>query len=549
MRQRRAFQLKWRNACFFGTGQKPYAQATKGLTTRLMLTVLALCIAVPVTTHAVLGGQPTLTQISNAITEMDVTRAAELISKVKTPSLDLALERARLAIYFGDCDGAAAILRAPDLQATKAGASLNNLATRCAMATAGSLIVEDKLKGLWFRLQDADDKVLLPYIADVVSKALTQHAKDLGTELPRPIRVDLVRDLFTLSAISGLPLQAAETTGTVAVARWGRVTLLSPRAAPEGYPWQDTVAHELSHLVVSRATRDNSPLWLQEGLAKHQETRWRPVQPFDEQYQPDKIAYVAMATGQQVGLDQLGSSIAMLPSPQAASIAFAEVTSFIQFWIGVNGATALKLLLQDLRGLGPDAVDAGLKSVSGYSLANWDRRWRHSLREKFKGQTLPSLDVLLGGGVVFDKKVSQSVRLSDLLFERGHGVASSERIFPELEQHGADGFLRFRYARGFADEGDQSGTDKALGEVADLKTPHFGWFALKGYSERLRGNIEAAEHLFALAVARHPLSEVVGCQGEWQRRSQGYAAATSQRPDGERARQLCEAARRWDTIR
>jgi len=511
--------------------------------------LLAISLAFSGRGSALLGSEPTLNQISNAITDVELSRASQLISQVKSPSLDLALERARLAIYVGDCDSADAILRSPDLAESPRGAPLANLASRCAMATAGSLIVEDKQKGVWFRIQDAEDRALVPYLTDVILKGAEQHAHDLGTSLPRPIRVDLVRDLFSLAAISGLPLQAAETTGTVAVARWGRVILLSPRAAPEGYPWQDTVAHELSHLVVSRATRDHSPLWLQEGLAKHQETRWRNVQPFDEQYQPDQIAFVAMQTGQQVGLDQLGPSIAMLPSPQAASIAFAEVTSFIQFWIELNGYPALRLLLTDLRGLGPNGVDQGLRSVSGYSLANWDRRWRQSLREKFKAQKLPALAELLGGGVVLDQKISQAVRLSDLLFERGHGVTSSERILPVLSQHAQDGFLRFRAARGFADEGDRAGTERALGQLSDLKSPHYGWFALKGRSLLLRSEKVAAEHLFTLAVARHPLSEVAGCEGQWLRRSQGYAALEVGRPEGERARALCDAARRWDQPR
>ena len=49
--------------------------------------------------------------------------------------------------------------------------------------------------------------------------------------------------------MTGLPYESAKTTGTVAVAKWGRVTLLSPRASPHGYAWRDTMAHELTHLA------------------------------------------------------------------------------------------------------------------------------------------------------------------------------------------------------------------------------------------------------------------------------------------------------------
>src|SRR6185436_16882262 len=146
-----------------------------------------------------------------------------------------------------------------------------------------------------------EDRVLVPILARVAAEALGAIERDLGIVMPRPLRIDLVRDLFSLSAVSGLPLQAAETTGTVAVARWGRVNMISPRAAPGGYPWEDTLAHEITHLALSRGTRDMAPLWLQEGLAKRQEARWRPARPFDGEPSPHVVARDALLTGQSVG--------------------------------------------------------------------------------------------------------------------------------------------------------------------------------------------------------------------------------------------------------
>src|SRR6185436_13884643 len=186
-----------------------------------------------------------------------------------------------------------------------------------------------------------EDRVLVPILARVAAEALGAIERDLGIVMPRPLRIDLVRDLFSLSAVSGLPLQAAETTGTVAVARWGRVNMISPRAAPGGYPWQDTLAHEITHLALSRATRDRAPLWLQEGVAKREETRWRDPRPFDNSPAPDAVAHAALVSGRAVGVDKLGASIALLPTAEAASTAFAEVTSFMGYFIDRNGPAGL----------------------------------------------------------------------------------------------------------------------------------------------------------------------------------------------------------------
>ena len=349
----------------------------------LLLAVLCVGAAPVPALHSPLPPPPSrLERIADAITELDVARARNLLSGVNADSPALAFQRARLAVYLGDCDSASAILSAPGFANVPQAASLAELARGCAGVLAGSVLIEDKKKGIWLRLQDSADKVLAPYIIDIAAKARSKIEKDLGVEMPRPLRIVLVRDLFSLSAMSGLPVKAAETTGTVAVARWGRVNIISPRATPLGYPWEDTIAHEITHLALSRATRDRAPLWLQEGIAKREETRWRPHHPFDRTPDPDREARDALLSGHSVGITKLGPSIAMLPTPEAASIAFAEVTSFMSYWIDQNGVPGLHLLLLDLKGIGDGDADAAMRSDTGEPLAVWIRRWQDSLRKR-----------------------------------------------------------------------------------------------------------------------------------------------------------------------
>src|SRR5262249_48189855 len=161
------------------------------------------------------------------------------------------------------------------------------------------------------------------------------------------------------SAMTGLPQEAAQTTGTVAVAKWGRVTLLSPRASQHGYSWRDTIAHELTHLAVTRATIDRAPLWLQEGVAKRGEVRWRPPGPSHDRPSPAAIVMRGTELRLDLPLDKLGPSIAMLPSADAAMVAFAEVTSFVRYYAATQGEDALPRLLQALRDQG--SVDDALR--------------------------------------------------------------------------------------------------------------------------------------------------------------------------------------------
>lgn len=489
---------------------------------------------------AMLGGWATagsaaadVTAASHAITELDVERAAKLLAN--DASSGAALERARLALYSGDCEAAAAVLSAKTPSSSPETAGLLELARGCARATVSAPIVVDEAAGLWLRLQDEADRPLVPYLTDVIVRARAAVEQDLGVVLPRPLRMDLVQDLFSLSAITGLPLEAAETTGTVAVARWGRVTMITPRATPLGYPWEDTLAHEMTHLALSRATRDHAPLWLQEGIAKREETRWREPRAFDQQPSPDDVARAALLSGRSVGVDRLGPSIAMLPTPEAASTAFAEVTSFMQFWVEQNGTAALHLLLQDLKGLGPDASDKAMSSVTGYDLAAWIRRWQKHLL---------SLPEPSGRTRAFhqDKRTERrdagrQLRLADLLFFGGH-PQQARQILDPLAETSHEAAIRYRAARAALVTGDLDAAAERLGRLRELDVLHGVWSALNGRLLRARGGDVEAGPAFRLGLAVDPWSEEVACEG--------YSRAESGAPlpRDPRLRALCEAARR-----
>ena len=287
------------------------------------------------------------------------------------------LERARLAINELDCDGAAVLLGDLDVQKVDEGGQLADLARGCERVTAALAVDRDEARGIEVRWQDEHDRALAPRLFDTVAEARAALTRDLGVDWPRPTRIVVVRDLLSLSAMTGLPYESAQTTGTLAVAKWGRVTMLSPRASRHGYAWRDTVAHELTHLAVTRATRDRAPLWLQEGIAKRQETRWREPGPFDDRPPPDAVVLEGERRKLDLPLDKLGPSIAMLPSAEQAMVAYAEVTSFVRFYADTEGPSALPKLLAECR-VAKD-TDAALMTASGADLKGWDVRWRTGL--------------------------------------------------------------------------------------------------------------------------------------------------------------------------
>ncbi len=487
-------------------------------------------------------GNP-IERVANAITEIDTARATELLEHAHSDSPGMTLERARLAVYLGECDRAEAILSNPALTESREGASLGELAKSCARATAAGFVLEDKQRGIWMRLQDDSDRALAPFIFEVAAQARDTVSKEVGLDLPRPLRIDLVRDLFSLSAVSGLPLKAAETTGTLAVARWGRVIMLSPRAPAQGYPWQDTLAHEITHLLVTRATRDFAPLWMQEGLAKRFEVRWRAPRPFDKPDWADTGARNAALDGRSVGIDKLGPSIAMLPTPEAAGIAFAEVTSFMHFFIEQNGEPALALLFADLRGNGAAGPDAALLSVTGYGLSDWNARWQRFLRQPVK--PLPDEVAHAAPAPRAQADAGRRVRLADLLRLRGHGRESATEVEPLLSTLPRVPQVRARVAAGLYAAGDDAAAEHALGTVAEIDALYGPWFALAGRGFKRRAQLSDAEPAFTMGLSADPYADEVACEGYPRAPSSAAGVTPAEPPLPTRPAwlELCKAAR------
>ena len=352
-----------------------------------------------------------------------------------------------------------------------------------------------------------------PLIVDTVVRARDALTRDLGVTWPKPTRITVVRDLMSLSAMTGLPQKDAQTTGTVAVAKWGRVTLLSPRASQHGYSWRDTNAHEMTHLAVTRATIDHAPLWLQEGVAKRQETRWRDRGPFDDRPSPDAIAQRGMELKLDLPLDRLGPSIAMLPSADAAMVAFAEVTSFVRYMADESPPDALEKLFAALRaGSSPDAAsarhDGGHAEGVGRRVARTPRVERARVaprRLRSRRAATPTCGI----------SREAHARLAELLFGSEAPVRSPRPARPRHLSRSARGPERSLLARAHPRvAGPGPRRCAARPPTRRAWSSSFGpWWAIRGRWARAGADNGTAEPSFYEAVAADPLDVESACEG------------------------------------
>jgi hypothetical protein len=472
-------------------------------------------------------GDVTAALARGAILELDLATAHSILDAVDSADPQVAIERARLAIYEGDCDRAVELLSRSDLASSDETRHLGDIARGCARATAATVVVEDKAKGVWVRLQDDEDQALVPLLADVAVKARDTLAKDLGVLLPSPVRIELVRDQFTLSAMTGLPEEAAHTTGTVAIAKWGRVTMLSPRT--DGYGWMDTLAHEMTHLALTAGTRDKAPLWLQEGIAKREESRWREAWPHDNQPSNDAFAAVGIAMNLGRPLDKLGPSIAMLPTAEQAAVAYAEVSSFVGFFAGEIGEDALPRLVKQVKAAsGEDPANKALQEVSSLDLAAWDTRWRQHLAGVSK--EIPE-ELKPGAKIPQIKQVAKFARLGQLLHDRGHDRTAAIEHAQAQALVPWEASVRCYLAASLLSSGQTESAAAFVAKPEEVHGRHGRYWSLHGLMHPPPAGDARA---FFLGVALDPLNPDVACEEK----------AYPETPADPIKKALCEAARR-----
>lgn len=224
------------------------------------------------------------------------------------------------------------------------------------------------------------DELLAPYALDALERAQQSLGALFEYRPARKVMVDVLPDAQALARVSPLPAAAIKASGTIALSKYGRLMITSPKALYYGYPWLDTLAHEYIHLLIAEASHNSVPVWLQEGLAKYYESRWRseradPLEPGLEQ-----LLASAVKRNKLITFAQMHPSMALLPTQRDAALAFAEVYSAIEFIQARFGASAIPQLLRRLRD--GEREDVALAGALGIPADRFVADWRRYLAER-----------------------------------------------------------------------------------------------------------------------------------------------------------------------
>jgi tetratricopeptide (TPR) repeat protein len=476
--------------------------------------------------------------------------SAELDRKAPTDP-DVRWVRGELAFVDGRyADALKALDGVPDNTGGGAVRDLRALVTSTHDLT--STFVKKKSAGGHFEIAYAPgpDEVIVDLAADVLERAYAAIGDDLGHRPTGVVRVELLAAPSDLAKLSPLSEREIETTGTIALSKYGKLMVVSPRATVFGYPWMDTLAHEYLHLVVSQLSHDNVPIWLQEGLARFEQTRWRAAPGAAQLLSATEkqMLGAAVRKGRLITFDEMHPSMAKLPSQEAAALAYAEVVSLVAWLHAKIGYEGLREIIAHQRD-GRSARRA-VTEVLDRPFSKLEREWKASLRSidaaggKPTGKTR-RIHFAKGGkdnkdnlGVeeVASAKARKHARLGGMLRARGQLAAAAIEYERALASGGNDAFVAGKLARTVLELGDHARAIELAAPLVAADETDVTSAVTLGLAHAGKTSWVDAAAAFELALRVSPFDPAIRC-------GLADAYANTDNPHATRERAACDKLR------
>jgi len=435
--------------------------------------------------------------------------ATHVVDEGRTDPVSLAF-LAAVKLHYGDYVGARDLFRraraggAPELL-------LRDLGVAEAAASETEGYVEAAFERVVLRHPPGRDAILVPFARDTLHRALDALGPLLGFEPEARVLVEVYPSAQTLANVSSLTTEEIRDSGTIALCKWNRLMITSPRGVVFGYAWRDTLAHELAHLLIGGASKNTAPIWLHEGLAKYVETAWRGEVGEGISVEQQNALREAARTGELIPFSRMHPSMAKLPSQEQTSLAFAEVFTFVEYLVQQRDWVGIQRLLAEL-GDGR-SVEVALESIYGAPFETLERRWRQYLKDR-PVRSPPAAHVVKGSHPIRVKarpdtpddeldgltdSARRWARAADLLYARGR-VEGAKVELQKAFDRAPTAQIAAKLARVALQSGDLDAAERAARRASEM-SPH-----LSGPSVTLAEVLVRKDELEA---ARVPLQRAV----------------------------------------
>jgi len=368
-------------------------------------------------------------------------------------------------------------------------------------------------------LHDRQDGVLAEYALAALEQAYDFLGRDLGHRPAGPVRIEIFPNHERFHAASSLSKRDIEVAGAVGICKFDKIMLLSPRVLLRGYRWLDALVHEYVHYVIVKLSDDRAPIWIHEGVAKHEESRWRS--PASLYLNPLNRTLLArsLETGEFVTFDQMEPSLVRLETPQQVQLAYAEAASAVDFILQRVGYAGLETIFREMAGGGERGAKAPIEKVLGTSFAAFEEEWKQFLRAK---QLSPVAGVRLPQFKVLDKEepdedrlekealqsagVERDIALGDLMRQRGRHPAAVYYYDRARKTQPESAFLLNKLAQALIAAQRLPEAVSHLQHALEVSPDHGTAHATLGDVYRMSGQMEAATAHYEQAIQINPFN-------------------------------------------
>lgn len=374
-----------------------------------------------------------------ALARWDLAKADKIAEQLKTQGKEndqaSLVFLYKLAFFHGDYKQALSVfdklaVSSQDPEVVKMRERLKNLAR----TMEGALTFESE--HFIVRVTPGPDEILAKDALRTLEAAYSALTQDLKVKPTSKVVTEIFPTFKSFNWATGLSEKDVENSGTVAVCKFARLMITTPRALVFGYTWRDTLSHEFVHYLLFLRAGYNIPIWLHEGIAKYQETRWR--MPAGGYLSPihQSILASALAKGELITFEQMEPSFALLPTPTHGALAFAEVSCAVRYLVERGGFELVNSIIDRLAQK-PD-YKAAIRQALGEPFESFHRKWITYMKtlplEHIEGIEWVGVKVKTGetqseeyDESFMSKKDSQLykyTRLGDLLREQGRHKAA-----------------------------------------------------------------------------------------------------------------------------
>ena len=475
-------------------------------------------------------------RIEEAQKEIDaLVRAKPHDPEVAFVEGDLLLHRgeyARAAERFGEAAGK---LRGRVAEEAK---QLRDLARATDETTKGYVALRGTHFVVWHK--PGRDDLLAPYALETLEKAMAALGDDLGWRPSEPVRVEIYPEVADLARVSTLTLKEIETSGTIALCKYNRLMIVSPRALVAGYPWRDTLNHELTHYVVTRASRNSVPIWLHEGIAKFEERRWRGPSGGGLTPVMEHLLATGLAHKHLITFAEMHPSMAKLPSQEDTALAFAEVYTVVEFLHEKDGWNSVRTLIKRFAEGKPFDAKNGMAE-----LENTWRNWLRGKKLRMHPGLLPAeteLRFKKGAGKTTEASEDDSARIGEErarkfarlggMLRARHRLSAAATEYEKAQAIIGTGHpsVANKLARTYLELGDVTRAIAAAEPALELYPDQAAPNATLGEAWLRKGDNKKAAQYLEAALAINPFDPAIHCG-----LSQAWRALKDPRADGEAA--------------